>query len=412
MKRIVSAVIMTGSAALFSISTVEDVSASTSIDTNAWYRLSTYWKGRCESLDVINDGINNNLHLVKSGNFSGQLWKLTPTSDGHFQLSTMWLGANKVLEVKSDGNTVQLNAKAKTRWYSKPYNQYWDITPESIDSTYRITNVWRGPAYSLDIINDTINNSLPTLASSGYYSGQFWRLTKADFVTPPPIEMQLDPFYKKYLNADGIPIVSSDLTPDDALYRVQFLTLNMMARMPQVRDEMIRHNIKIAVMADTEVTTDIPEHSFLPPSWDQRARGLGATLQVPTSSCAEENLLCYTQDPYTKEDIFVHEFAHSIANLGLAPLYPFFQSELQAAYDNAIATGLWENTYAITNIEEYFAEGVQDWFNVNAQSEVPNSIHNFVNTREELKDYDPLLYSLISKWFVWDDGNCSCHEPE
>ena len=44
--------------------------------------------------------------------------------------------------------------------------------------------------------------------------------------------------------------------------------------------------------------TDIPEHASLGSWWDTRARRLGATLERPVSTAAEENLLCYSNDPY------------------------------------------------------------------------------------------------------------------
>ena len=36
-------------------------------------------------------------------------------------------------------------------------------------------------------------------------------------VTAPPKELELDPFYKKYTDAHGIPVVTSDKVPDAAL---------------------------------------------------------------------------------------------------------------------------------------------------------------------------------------------------
>ena len=45
---------------------------------NGYYRLTTLWQGDGKSLGVINDGVNNKLQLANTGNFSGQLWKLTP----------------------------------------------------------------------------------------------------------------------------------------------------------------------------------------------------------------------------------------------------------------------------------------------------------------------------------------------
>ena len=48
---------------------------------------------------------------------------------------------------------------------------------------------------------------------------------------------------------------------------------------------------------------------------------------------------------------------------------------------------------------EYFAEGVQSWFNVNREANPPDGINNHVNTREELKQYDIELYNLIAVVF-------------
>ena len=45
------------------------------------------------------------------------------------------------------------------------------------------------------------------------------------------------------------------------------------------------------------------------------------------------------------------------------------------------------------------AEGVQSYFNVEAHANPPDGIHNHVNTREKLQDYDPGLYNLIASFF-------------
>lgn len=53
----------------------------------------------------------------------------------------------------------------------------------------------------------------------------------------------------------------------------------------------------------------------------------------------------------------------------------------------------------MTNAQEYFAEGVQSFFNVNAYAKPSNGIHNHVATNQVLKTYDPELYNLIKKAF-------------
>ena len=83
---------------------------------------------------------------------------------------------------------------------------------------------------------------------------------------------------------------------------------------------------------------------------------------------------------------------------------------LKKAYDAALAAGKWKDTYAATNIEEYWAEGVQDWFNVNAEVPKTDGKHNQVNTRKELKAYDRGLYDILSEFFPATNEQISCHK--
>jgi hypothetical protein len=146
---------------------------------------------------------------------------------------------------------------------------------------------------------------------------------------------------------------------------------------------------------------------------DNRFRGLQTRVNggvYTIFTCAEENIMAYQIDKYHAEDILIHEFAHTIHNVGIAPVYPQFNTELQEALDAAVAEGKYENTYAKTNIEEYFAEGVQNWFDVNAEVPVPDGKHNMVNTREEMKRYDPRLYNILSRFFKEPPGQISRHK--
>ncbi len=55
---------------------------------------------------------------------------------------------------------------------------------------------------------------------------------------PVPSALRLAPFYKKYLDGDGIPIVSSDKVSDRALLQARFLARQMLVRLPAVREEL------------------------------------------------------------------------------------------------------------------------------------------------------------------------------
>ena len=217
-------------------------------------------------------------------------------------------------------------------------------------------------------------------------------------VTTPPATMKLPDFYAKYVDANGYPVVSSAKVNDYALREAAFLIDMMLAERPDLRKAMVASGSRMIVMAHNEWTTDIPEHSHLSPKnyWDARARGLGGSREEPVCSCGEENLLGFEGDPYSTENILIHEFAHNIHLRGMVNLDPTFDDRLRVTYERAMQQGLWKGKYASTNHSEYFAEGVQSWFNNNRQ---PDHDHNHVDTRAELKEYDSGLASICEEVF-------------
>jgi hypothetical protein len=217
-------------------------------------------------------------------------------------------------------------------------------------------------------------------------------------VAKPPASLKLDEFYTKYVEASGYPIVSSAQVNDYALKEAAYLIDMMLAERPDVRKAMIESGSRMIVIAHNEFTTDIPEYRHLRKRdyWDRRARGLGGSLTEPVCSSAEENLLGFEGDPYSTENILIHEFAHNIHLRGMVNVDETFDDRLKKTYQRAMSHGLWKGKYASTNHAEYFAEGVQSWFNNNRQ---PDHDHNHVDTREELKEYDPGLAAICKEVF-------------
>ena len=206
----------------------------------------------------------------------------------------------------------------------------------------------------------------------------------------------LDPFYVQWVDVEGLPVVASAKVNPYAVKEAAWLIRQMIGHRQDVLQALAKNNVRFAVMAYNELTTQIPEHSDLQPDyyWDRRARGLGSTPARPAVSCGEENLLNYQGDPYFTENILVHEFAHAIHLMGLNTVDPSFDDRLETTYNAAKEKGLWENTYAITNKAEYWAEGTQSWFDTNRAND---SEHNHVDTREKLKEYDPALATLLTE---------------
>ena len=197
--------------------------------------------------------------------------------------------------------------------------------------------------------------------------------------------------------SNGLRIVSAAKAQDSALVKTAIIISSVMSKVDsRVAQSMNDNNFRHAVMAayPSELTTDIPEHAWLGSEWNERARGLGATVSVPVGSSAEENVLCYPDDRYRGEDITFHEFAHSVHLLGFTFVFSSFTQDLMNLYAFAKEGNLWASEhYAMTNYIEYFAEGVQSYFDANYQvSQSPTN-------REQLKSQDPKLFDFLDKYF-------------
>ncbi len=215
--------------------------------------------------------------------------------------------------------------------------------------------------------------------------------------------------YTQRTNADGFPIVATAKVNHYALKEVAHLLSLMLAHRPDVRQAMTDSGARMIIMAHDEFTTDLPEfarladkpvkgYEIMSPKayWDVRARGLGGSRTDPFCSCAEENVLAFPGDPYEMECIVIHEFAHSIHLRGMVNVDPTFDTRLKAAYDAAMKAGLWRGKYASVNHHEYWAEGVQSWFDDNR---VNDHDHNHVHLRTQLIEYDPGLARLCREAF-------------
>jgi hypothetical protein len=246
-------------------------------------------------------------------------------------------------------------------------------------------------------------------------------------IIAPPATLGLDPFYKKYADAFGIPIVSSERVPDTALLMARDIVNYMLLKRPDIRAAMVDSKSRVLVMAESEGETDLPERStwtvpakddrrltageranydsptgmgHMTPAeyWNNRARGMGGNI----TSCAEENLMGYPGTKYFGEHILVHEFSHNIMS-ALRRADPELFAQIQPAYEAAKAKGLYKNErgdeYAINTVAEYWAEGTQWWFWSNIEF-YDRTTKARIQTPDEFKAYDPALYAILDKVYA------------
>ncbi len=201
-------------------------------------------------------------------------------------------------------------------------------------------------------------------------------------------------FYGKYIDVKGMPVVASGVVADAALQRTYTIVTRMLAGRPDVLQAMVRNGMYLIIIGKDQVYTDMPEYRNHPnPAFqNERVRGTGGK---PTSF-GEENLLTLPIDRYDDESIGVHEFCHTI-DTALRSVDSTWTARRNAAFQNATrGKALWAYSYAGTNPNEYWGEVCQTYFDT---QRVNNWNHNFVGTREQLRDYDPQGYELARTAF-------------
>jgi hypothetical protein len=206
-------------------------------------------------------------------------------------------------------------------------------------------------------------------------------------------DYQLHPFYTRCAIIHGIPIISSDKVSDYALLECAWTLDHVLSGRTKALDALVRGKVRVGVMAVNEYTMDIPENQnprmlARAAFHDRRSRGLGG---LPLTTCAEENLLNLPGDPYTRENITIHEFAHTLASAIRRVDRPWYD-RLRDAYEQARASGAYGNSYAIQNEQEYWAEGAQCWFDCANPRNAGGA-----STRDELKLKDPTLAALLTE---------------
>ena len=244
---------------------------------------------------------------------------------------------------------------------------------------------------------------------------------EAAMIGAPPAALGLDPFYTKYADAFGIPVVSSENVPDAAVLMARDIVIYMTSMRPDVRSVMVERGFRVGIIAHSEMQTDLPEYRdwkkpaiddrrltpgererYYEPGgidsmtdreyWNRRARGMGGRY----TTAAEENILGYPDTRYYGEHILVHEFSHGIMS-ALRTADPELYQEIEDAYAEAKEKGLFKGHYAENTVAEYWAEGSQWWFWSNYEW---FDDETRLQTPDDLKAYDPRLYGVFERVYA------------
>lgn len=202
--------------------------------------------------------------------------------------------------------------------------------------------------------------------------------------------------YHQTCSVLGIHILAGDAVDPEALHRAGDLIHATLGSRPGPAAAMA--GVRVLIAAEGERTSSVPSlRAYLDRTdgrFNDRVRGVWIP-QLAATVVGEENLMCRTTDNYRGESVLLHELSHGIHLHAMPKVDPTFGSRLDTAYADAMEARIWGETYATANVHEYFAEGVQSYFDANKHGEGWQGLHGPISTRAALMAADPVLHELI-----------------
>jgi predicted metalloprotease with PDZ domain len=242
-------------------------------------------------------------------------------------------------------------------------------------------------------------------------------------VTPPPVKFKIDPYYTKFTYAREFTVLGSKQVRDEALLRANDIVRKMFAYRHDVLKAMIADGARLVVLGREEKLSDLPEfkEARTKAGFDE-VRYLDYTPALKLMVVPEENVLCLPGEPFAGKCMVVSVFAKALHQVtGSRPVIPNFDQrrdkqqyelrvkrldvefdqQLKKAYDGAVGKGLWKGTAAARDRVEYWAAGVEAYFDAAGDGQPPHNADRPITTREALKAYDPELYALVDETMAY-----------
>lgn len=218
-------------------------------------------------------------------------------------------------------------------------------------------------------------------------------------------EVSWKPYYTKSCTSKcGIVIKSCDLVKDETLQYAADVVDIMSAKRLDVAETLVEVGADIALFPAEQTIYYIPEEREFYSAEGLGVEGFGGTVELPTTALAAANVeRDYELARYPDTNVLAHEFGHAFHLVGIKLTDPELCDEIDALYQKVVLEeGKWPNSYAGSNRDEYFGQLSALWFNGQAETQDWNGVLGPVNTREELKEYDPESYALLEKIYPSD----------
>jgi len=254
-----------------------------------------------------------------------------------------------------------------------------------------------------------------------------WRYTplrKQPSVIPPPAKFKFDPYYSKFTSAREFPVLGSKQVSDRAMLKANDTIRKLFAYRHDLLKALIADGARLVVLAPNEGLADLPEFRNGKNKVElDLVRYLDYSPALKLMVVPEENLLGRPGEPFAGKGLLVSVFAKAFYRVaGLRPVDPEFDKRrqkqqyelrvkrLDAEFDKRVgglfeaAAGRkrWVGTAAARDRFEYWAAGVEAYFDAAGAGIAPQGADRPITTREALKAHDPDLFALVEETMAYE----------
>lgn len=255
-----------------------------------------------------------------------------------------------------------------------------------------------------------------------------WRyrpLRRQPSVSALPEKFKIDPYYTKFTFAREFILLGSRHVRDEALLKANDIIRKMFAYRHDILKAMIADGVRLIVLGRDEKLSDLPEFKDAKNRAEfDEVRYLEYTPSLKRMVVPEENVLGLAGEPFAGKCMVVNVFAKGLYHVaGLRPVDPEFERRrgkqqyelrvkrldiefdrrLQKLHDEATSKGLWKGTAAARNRVEFWAAGVEAYFDAAGAGTPPHGADRPITTREALKVYDPELFALVDETMAYKE---------
>jgi len=202
-------------------------------------------------------------------------------------------------------------------------------------------------------------------------------------------------FYTKYTTVSGVIIVGGPDVPDEAVLAARRSLEYQLSARPDFHQLLQESNVRVSLFGPDGDTSELPEYK------DTAEIGGFAMMSIDASMTANAGWLCYEGNRDDEGDPVIHEMAHTLNHIVFeATNELYFYENIYKLAEEAIENGDWEEGAQAIADGVPLSDMIGEFFAINTENFIiSNSPDLKYGTRESIKENNPAMYELYSRYY-------------